>query len=70
MIKDRVYLMNPKKNKKQIVLIERGDQKKLRQEINKFFYWKKPNYIFGTAVIIVLGIYFFCLFKKIGEIIL
>ena len=50
--------------------IERGDQKKLRLEINKFFYWRKPNYIFGAAVLITLSIYFYCLFKKILEIIL
>jgi len=67
---DRVHFVNTKKKVSHSVLIERGDQKKLRLEINKFFYWRKPNYIFGAAVLITLSIYFYCLFKKILEIIL
>jgi len=70
MKKDRVYLMNPNKNKMHMVLIERGNQKMLRDEINKFFYWKKPNYIFGGAIIITLGIYFYCILEKLVQIIL
>jgi hypothetical protein len=67
---DRVYLMNPNKKKIHMVLIERGNQKKLREEINKFFYWKKPNYVFGGAIIIVLSIYFYCILEKLVQIIL
>ena len=70
MKKDRVYLMNPNKNKMHMVLIERGNQKMLRNEINKFFYRKKPNYIFGGAIIITLSIYFYCILGKLVQIIL
>ena len=66
---DHVYLIIPNK-KTRIVLIERGNQKKLRYEINEFFYWKKPNYILGGVIIIVGGIYFYCIFKKLAQFIL
>ena len=69
MKKDRVHLIIPNK-KYRVVLIERGDINKLRNEINKFFYWKKPNYVFGGAIIIVLSIYFYCILEKLVQIIL
>ena len=64
MKKDRVHLIIPNK-KYHVVLIERGDRNKLREEINKFFYWKKPNYIFGAAIVLVVSLYFYLIIKKL-----
>ena len=64
MKKDRVHLIIPNK-KYRVVLIERGDINKLRNEINKFFYWKKPNYIFGAAIVLVVSLYFYFIIKKL-----
>ena len=64
MKKDRVHLIVPNK-KYRVVLIERGNGDQLRDEINKFFYWKKPNYIFGAAIVLVLTLYFYFIIKKL-----
>jgi len=64
MKKDRVHLIVPNK-KYRVVLIERGNGDKLRHEINKFFYWKKPNYILAAAIVLVLTLYFYLIIKKL-----